>query len=650
MTVAKCRVEIYHRVGFFEDHFQRWTVSNGYKTDGDILELTSLYGDPDAQMALPTQLDTSVYWHCYVRCTVNDGGSKWRAYFQKLDNSWVYQEFTDTGRKYINLNTLCSGATIKTVRLWAEAPCDVEIDCEVITRDIIMLPMNSFDVIKTLRVKSPLLHRGIAGAQLTIANYNGVFNPYISEGDHIMIWLADNDADLGLPVAKVFGGIVAEFQNAAAKYGDFNMNLICHGYGYELDVPPDIVLKNYSAAPNGKTIIEEALTLCAYLVKGPVGKFFGCHTNCGISSTHDPLYDEEQPSTVIKEILDKAVNPVSVRGYDAYVHPAGYVLAHLRNSTDHNSPIASISPEGYVRARDVHPIRNYRLRVYSKLLSEYPEDEVWTEGAGVPATWTSDRTLSMNGDAQVGSYSLQAAGTLITTLWVQKAHDQIKASNGTIHFFHKSNYSTVDVVLKLYAPDASNYFYVSNVSVAGTWQEKTYAVGIENDALWNKVGNPQWNRVSALRLEYTWGAPVTVWVRIDDLQYTNVRLVGESEDATSQASHGQRSQKPIIDDALLSASEVQGRADELKDRFKDVFTTFQKVRVDGDNRYKPGDRQRIVVSNDNVDEYSRIVEVEHEVIGSEWDAILTLSNDPIEIDLVLKLLSDKQNLLKRSIQ
>jgi len=80
---------------------------------------------------------------------------------------------------------------------------------------------------------------------------------------------------------------------------------------------------------------------------------------------------------------------------------------------------------------------------------------------------------------------------------------------------------------------------------------------------------------------------------------------------------------------------------------KDLVVTLSEVVVDGDHRYNPGDRQRIIVSNDGLDAYFRIIQVQHRVKRTQWDSVLTLSNEPQHVDYVFKLLQEAQKLLER---
>jgi hypothetical protein len=56
------------------------------------------------------------------------------------------------------------------------------------------------------------------------------------------------------------------------------------------------------------------------------------------------------------------------------------------------------------------------------------------------------------------------------------------------------------------------------------------------------------------------------------------------------------------------------------------------ITMDGDNDFIPGYRQLVVISNDNVNAYYRILEIQHTLYGVDWMVTLKLSNEPILID------------------
>jgi hypothetical protein len=69
--------------------------------------------------------------------------------------------------------------------------------------------------------------------------------------------------------------------------------------------------------------------------------------------------------------------------------------------------------------------------------------------------------------------------------------------------------------------------------------------------------------------------------------------------------------------------------------------------VDGDERYWPGDRQWVQVSDLSIDDTYRMLEVEHVLEDSQWFNVLGISAEDKKLDYVFRLLKSGVNLFGR---
>ena len=424
---------------------------------------------------------------------------------------------------------------------------------------------------------------------------------------------------------------------------------------------------------NGRTIIEDALALCNYITRHPVDSNWfdnagaAGSTDDRINSTHDVIYDEELPMTVIKEILEKAKNPAAVQSFDVYETPSGCVIGHLRNSLDFVSPISSITPEQYEQHEDFHRIRN-KQKVYGKKERRYPSDEAWTEDI---TGWTASKgSLSQVTSPRIkNSACIAATATgspyeieFYRTFSAIECGSKFRSCYPKLLFSFYIYASTIGAAgkkVRLYAPDSSNYFEwiwdTGKTFKTNEWTEIEIGLGSEfesplspGSAYWTKTGSPNWDNIQGIYFFADLDANLDK-ILFDDLRFFGAHYEGEASDPTSISKYGTRMDKPIVDDSLKSDAECVAMAQSIIAMLKDPVITLSEVVVDGDHRYNPGDRQRVVVSNDGLDAYFRIIKVQHRVKESQWDTILTLSNEPQQIDYVFRLIQENLKKIQRGI-
>jgi hypothetical protein len=660
LNPAKVRVEIFRESGFFDDNFCKgWTLITGLFTrNGDIIEITGYSEVGRAEKNLPN-LDTNIYTKIECRVTaIGVSPTIWGIkVYDDLTSTWltIWTGQIATGLFEVSLPL---GKTLTKIALLEEYVGNytnyVDFDYVAICKNSLLVP-DLGDLVEELTVTRPLLNNAINGAKLTIPNFAGAYNDYIKGHDAILIWLARDEANLGTISYKVFGGRVISVTNRGEKYGAFYIDLDCHGHAYEADIPPALLQKVYSAT-NGRTIIGEALALCNYLAQHPDAHMWfdwsGAYgsTDDRIGSTHDVAYDEENPMTIIQEILEKAKNPAAVQGFDAYETPSGVLVGHLRNSLDFVSPITSITPESYQKSEDLHRVRN-KIKVYgmqAKMLGDLAE---------ALTNWTTDETgpTQDGSDVKEGSCSIVATTAGDQSIMLnyhftspisckfshqyRKLHLWVKVDAGS---FNAGAYFNI----QLRTGSGIDYFRkIVEIPHKGQWMELELEIGPDTE--WVAGSGADWENINDLRIGFS-NAPTSsnLTLKVDGVRFIK-NFEYTAEDSVSQQLYGIRMNKPIVDESLKSDAECQARAESILAVLKDPAVTLSEVVVDGEHRYNPGDRQRIVVGNDGLDAYFCIIQVKHSVKGTQWDAVLTLSNEPQYVDYVFKLLQEAQKLLER---
>jgi len=662
----KVRVEIFRGPGFFDDSFAKgWSViTGGYQSSGDEVIVTGLNTPGRIEKSFST-LNRLTYPKLIVRVTKIIGeNTRWG--IKLWDGIGWNDIFTDqSGTGLFETTIWTPNANVSQIALLREnsgpASDQVFFEYVAICKATVLVP-DLGDLAEEMTITSPILSRGISGAKFSIPNFNGAYNGLISNHDIVIIWLARDEANLAKPEYKAFGGRVVNPAKRGVQQGEFYVTLDCHGHGSELNIPPGLLQKLYSAV-NGRTIIEDALALCSYFAKHPIAAYWfdkdgaSGSTDDRINSTHDVMYDEVVPMNVITEILEKAKNPSAVQGFDAYDTPAGCLVGHLINSLDFTSEITSITPRTYVNNDDSLRVTNKRL-VYGAAAAAIPANK--DDYSDSLTNWTGDVMLYAGWKA-LGSYSI-----CISTPGGGAASAYGKRTFGAVNvlfpkmpksfdFMLRGHYCAklTNIKISLLAPDEANYFFVnkqfSNPDAYFPAQEVSYRIGNDqegsgDDNKWGKVGSPNWQNLQGWRFDLTFSESViSQGVDVDAIHFGTKRFSGLAEDAASQASYGIRCPEPIVEDSLQSDAECLARAQSIVAVEKDPVITIPDVIVDGDHRYKPSHRQRIVVSNDGLDAYFRIVEVKYKIQLAQWDAILILSNEPQLIDFVFKQMLERRS-------
>ena len=202
LNPAKCRVEIFREPGFFDDNWQKgWSIQSGGTSGWDIQDGEKVVMNAGDQTYCTidhtlNNIDTNVYtklevrvlyltdfWNVYVY-----DGTGWIAVWSANQNASGFLEATLPAAKTLTAIRICSIGTNSTTHF----------DYVAISKNGVLIP-DLGDLVEELTVSRPLLNNGIAGAKLSIPNFASAYNGLIKNQDSIIIWLARDKANLGVP-------------------------------------------------------------------------------------------------------------------------------------------------------------------------------------------------------------------------------------------------------------------------------------------------------------------------------------------------------------------------------------------------------------------------------------------------------------------
>jgi len=387
---------------------------------------------------------------------------------------------------------------------------------------------------------------------------------------------------------------------------------------------------------NGKTIIKDAVAVCSYLSD------YGVDQGNAIASTHSYTFDEKTPWNVVRDVADACQTSGGAVGFDGHVDPPGNLWIFPRNSSNSTVDLT----DKIIRYKidyDTYRVKN-KIKVYGKTAKILgPLDESTTN-------WNSIGTISLDSsDKMEGSYSIKATYTSTGVnlryhfptpiackfgseykklhLWIQVSADTM-SNDASYHIQLYTNYGS-----------SSGFIKYEKIAFQGKWVELEFSIGPGEE--WFENNSPDWATITDLEVLFLNGLTSSLLT----LKLDGVRLVkrfsGSAEDSSSQALYGVRMPEPIVDDSLTSDDTCTKKAQSLLSYYKDKVTTLTLTTF-GDNAFKPGDRLHVVLSNDGIDDYFRILEVRHTLEDVLWQTELLLSNEPIMIDYIFRKIVEAQ--------
>jgi hypothetical protein len=391
---------------------------------------------------------------------------------------------------------------------------------------------------------------------------------------------------------------------------------------------------------NGKTIIKDAVAVCNYLSDA------GVDTSNAIASTHSYVFDEKTPWDVIREVADVCQTSSGAVGFDGYVDPAGNLWIFARGA---NNSTVDLTDKiiRYKIEYDTYRVKN-KIKVYgqqAKMLGDLAE---------ALTNWTTDGTgpTQDSSDVKEGSYSIKATTPGDQSIYLnyhftspisckfsheyRKLHLWVKVDAGT---FDAGAYFNI----QLRTGTGLDYFRkIVEIPQKGKWMELELDIGPGSE--WVQGPGADWGNINDLRIGFS-NAPTSsnLTVKVDGVRFIK-NFEYTAEDSTSQSLYGVRMPEPIVDDSLQSDDDCAKKAQSLLNYYKDKVTTLT-ITTFGNNAFHPGDMVHVVLSNDNVDGWFRILEVRHQLEDVLWQTELLLSNEPIMIDYIFRKMFEVQKTL-----
>lgn len=613
------------RLSLWDDNFvNNWTIVSGSaSSDGDIISIGS-GGE------IKRSLSFSRNPHRYIIIKVTDGtGDHATVSVWKSGVSLYSINIYNVGITTIDLNS-ASYDDFDEIHLSTPAGSTCKIDYIAVCKKTLLVPVDSADptvpckVVDEMTVTLPSLVSGVGGFTLKFKNFSGEFTDQIGAFDIILIYLYRK----GATVKKVFGGRIIEpgYEGSGSSQQYY---VTCSGmdFAQQLQAPPSILDKYYRQV-NGRTIITDAIALCPLLSS----KFVDVDQD--IESLHDFEFLEKIPYDAVVDVLKVAKTLGGVVGFDGYCDPAGNMNVFRRGKYVSQVVLPQLDIDIYSKKEDALRIVN-KQRVYG-IWSEscqIPDNDVWCEDLLNWSVYTGFGTLSLdNADKKVGNYAVKGTAALSAGLYslafrrtfepdgtvIDCVNKTTNASFGVLHFWLKCSISgAAGIYLYLLDPDGGIKNAIPLTPSANVWTEYTIIFGQDNYGQHWAQGNDSsaFQNVAYILFSYLLqGSSFTILV--DDLYFKNGRFRATKENKISQAKYGIIVGKPEVDDKLTSNAECGKKADSLLDFHRDKIIKFT-LTVDGDNGYLPGYKQRVTLTNDNIDEWFRI-ELKHIVKGVDW--------------------------------
>jgi hypothetical protein len=395
-----------------------------------------------------------------------------------------------------------------------------------------------------------------------------------------------------------------------------------------------VVTKSYDNQ-KGEAIVKDLLDY--YVGLSHVRDSTELVENTDTTFTH--LEYENSPVWDILKYIAESSDLAGVIGYDFRVAPDGKFEFFPKNSK--TSPVSlSEKIEDSEYRKDILRIRN-RIRVYGCQGKNFPANlDSWSESLD---GWTCDSgTLELESLRQrEGSHCLRVwtpggggAASIYRTL------DPLsKPQTFVVWAWMPGNLGGGYGYIILFAPDSANYFQANISSLLEgkcilQWGLISLALGSSQmydanhnpNGIWTKVGNPQWNQISGLKLIMNCVGATSYIFWDGDFGFLNCSYTGTSEDTGSQNAYGLR-ELTETDEELTSDNECNLRAKALLAYLKDPAESLTLTSTVIDYGTTPplaADKIHVTLPNENVDSDFRIETVEYRVDAKTQTLEITL--------------------------
>jgi len=636
LTKGYVRIEVFKAPYLCDDHFHNgWTNVYSSATitkDEDSIKIEISAGQTNGGCGKNVNFSTDDYPKAVIRC-LEFSGNFWRFSLKKSDGTYKIYEFDSTGAKLI---ALPSGLTITEILLivYGTENDYIKIDYVAIVKDHI-----TDHKLVNLEVNDCLLEKGVSNAVFTVIDEDNQ-SEKLTFNSRVLIWICDEQSDLGKPRFKVFGGVINTKTLIKKAEDSKKCRVECLGLGYQLQTPPKFIRKSYNNV-NGREIIKDVIS-----ESGVDLSSYKVDPDNEIATNFTETYDDKLPYKIINEICKESKKSDGSQGFDAWVHPSGVLYVFPRNkyytSMLQVVPLTILEIE---RIIDVYRVKN-KIKVKGAKTKIFPSNpDEWTEDD--TSGWSSDGSVSaIYLDKKVGDYCIRSTkdGTSIY---------MIKELPSSVDCLFQSDFKCLNVWIKLLPAlgkpekleirlknDDNNFFYqVLWYPEDNEWKHYSWKLGPEAEG-WIEYGSPSWKNITKVEFRFYNDQSTTLDFRIDELYFSEGTYSAEVEDSTSQNNYGIRTKEIIQDDSLNSDSACQLKAESvlsyLKEPIETINCTIKGIHFE---KLRPGWRAYVYCPDVGIETATlyRIVSVSHRIDNNnKWTIQLTFAYEPIYIDKIFR--------------
>lgn len=271
-------------------------------------------------------------------------------------------------------------------------------------------------------------------------------------------------------------------------------------------------------------------------------------------------------------------------------------------------------------------------RKYPSDGDEWTYSDVWTATTGTVASGSSTPKVGSSYTHlanTVSPYNITAYATFPVTV-----HNEGTAGYGAIEFYAR-RHNTGAGYIQLFAPDSSNYYYMTGISYSDSndvWKFHRYSIGKNNEydadknaTGWQIVGSPSWDQMALFGI-FCDTVSSDGTIDIDGLCFNFGRWrYAPLSDATSITGYTEHDHT-FIDETLTSDTMCEARARTLLYQHKDPVTRID-LTVCGNTNILLGDQLSITLLMEGITATNYYVTAVEHVFSKPdegWKTIVTL--------------------------
>jgi len=286
--------------------------------------------------------------------------------------------------------------------------------------------------------------------------------------------------------------------------------------------------------------------------------------------------------------------------------------------------------------RNKDAVKN-NITVYGFAEKKKPEDDLWCESTDDWVLIDGDQIYAYSGGEQVEDYYIACDPGAS----YDKTHFKRNIPSTTIRtiniFYLWTKYTStafdVNPVVRLHAPDGSNYFEAT-LKRDLVWQQDVFSLGPDEEydgekkptGVWTKTGSPNWWEIKEIAFYADFQYNNNDF-DVDGIYFYPDRWSGTATDAGSIATYGQADME-VTDEKLHSDTACTQRAETLIYQMKEPPIQVE-LTVAGNTNVLVGDRIPLTISAENITAADfDVIAVEHILTGKPrgFQTIATLIN------------------------